>query len=608
MLSRERLCAIRAKVNTTVNIDSKKSKTLSSISANGQRITDRKKESFKTANSFIIRGRIEDNETLKKRGERSLNCAQQRYIVSVNGKAHTIFTHRCRSRHCQNCQRIKAFVWQEKMKEIFPDLIANYPNHKYLFITFTVKNPKIKNLRLVLLCMTRAYAKMFQRKAFKKWFAGDIRATEITRGNSGSDEAHPHFHALICVHPTYFKGANYMSADVWGKAWGECLASEFAKEGLEYNAADYPKGFPRVDIRLAKSADRKTDITNKNITEHGEQVINYVLKYSVKGSDLLKNGKADAWFWEFDKQVKGIRMIAASGDIKKSLAKLERDQFDYYKEQEKIEKLVADDDNFKANKAVFKNESGEYDYYLESKKDKFSYIIDAIDAKAYNYQCYYKGILADYMGLYNDCLEAIITTFKKALVSGYDDATSEEIIRTRFSLVNIQIERIERIKFICDALVRVGAFTKLNAQSHHYKDIHSGNVFTVPYPDVVDIMKEAEAVALERYKALAAGLDRVAPEYFEKAVKILNKKAGLVELIRHYIFAMGGYEQVEKLRISMMLFSPVAKKMKLIDGESSPSCIMKPEQSAFADTCLFKVSYYIDTATHLPLEQVATIE
>ncbi|MDH8527990.1 protein rep, partial [Klebsiella pneumoniae] len=69
-------------------------------------------------------------------------------------------------------------MWQEKMKEIFPDLISKYPNHKYLFITFTVKNPKLKNLKSVLICMSRAYAKMFQRKAFKKWFVGDIRSTE----------------------------------------------------------------------------------------------------------------------------------------------------------------------------------------------------------------------------------------------------------------------------------------------------------------------------------------------------------------------------------------------------------------------------------------------
>ncbi|WP_142915870.1 protein rep, partial [Klebsiella pneumoniae] len=412
MLSGERLSAIRAKVNRAQGSQNKKSATLSSVSINGDRITERKKESFKTANSFIIRGKIEENETLTKRGERSLNCAQQRYIVVVNGKAHTVFTHRCRSRHCQNCQRIKAFVWQEKMKEIFPDLISKYPNHKYLFITFTVKNPKLKNLKSVLICMSRAYAKMFQRKAFKKWFVGDIRSTEITRGNSGEDEAHPHFHALICVHPTYFKGVNYMSADVWGQNWGECLEAEFKKEGLEYNAADYPKGFPRVDIRLAKSADRKTDITNQNISEHGEQLINYVLKYSVKGSDLLKNGKADQWFWEFDKQVKNIRMIAASGDIKKSLAKLERDQFDYYKEQEKIEKLISDDVNFKADKAVFKKED-EYDYYLESKKDKFQYIIEAIEAKAYNYQCYYKALLSDHLLAFRSGIDGIIENFRK---------------------------------------------------------------------------------------------------------------------------------------------------------------------------------------------------
>lgn len=546
MLSRERLCAIRAKVNTTVNIDSKKNKTLSSISANGQRITDRKKESFKTANSFIIRGRIEDNETLKKRGERSLNCAQQRYIVSVNGKAHTIFTHRCRSRHCQNCQRIKAFVWQEKMKEIFPDLIANYPNHKYLFITFTVKNPKIKNLRLVLLCMTRAYAKMFQRKAFKKWFAGDIRATEITRGNSGSDEAHPHFHALICVHPTYFKGANYMSADVWGKAWGECLASEFAKEGLEYNAADYPKGFPRVDIRLAKSADRKTDITNKNIHEHGEQVINYVLKYSVKGSDLLRDGKADAWFWEFDKQVKGIRMIAATGDIKKSLAKLERDQFDYSKEQEKIEKLIIDDSGFKADKAVFQKNGNDFDYCLESKKDRFQYIIEAIDAKAYNYQMWYKRLIIEHREFYREGLDLICSNIMRYSTTNegdsvYDlDETLDNLIKEQTDLISIQVERLERMKGFCDAMVRVGGYRKLS--EHAYFDIHSKEKVFITRSNIEDIYKDVESRIIDSLLINLARLNTVEKqEQFDAIVKKVNYKSRCIDAIRKALCGSGSY-------------------------------------------------------------------
>ncbi|HCB5544371.1 TPA: protein rep [Salmonella enterica subsp. enterica serovar Miami] len=538
MLSKERLSAIRAKVNRADSSTNKKNATLSSVSVNGDRITERKKESFKTANSFIIRGKIEENETLTKRGERSLNCAQQRYIVVVNGKAHTVFTHRCRSRHCQNCQRIKAFVWQEKMKEIFPDLISKYPNHKYLFITFTVKNPKLKNLKSVLICMSRAYAKMFQRKAFKKWFVGDIRSTEITRGNSGEDEAHPHFHALICVHPTYFKGSNYMSADVWGQNWGECLESEFKKEGLEYNAADYPKGFPRVDIRLAKSADRKTDITNKNITEHGEQLINYVLKYSVKGSDLLKNGKADAWFWEFDKQVKNIRMIAASGDIKKSLAKLERDQFDYYKEQEKIEKIISDDVNFKADKAVFKKQD-EYNYYLESKKDKFQYIIEAIEAKAYNYQCYYKALLSDHLLAFRSGIDGIIENFRK--INKTKTREDFEVLEAaEQELVKIQCERIERLRFICDALVRVGLYKKMS--DFVYINIHTNEKTVIVKNNIVDILKAAEQKLLTDFNQSFMRLESAkTQDVFNAIVENVNEKSALIKLVRNEILAAGAY-------------------------------------------------------------------
>ena len=538
MLSRERVSAIRAKVNRANSSQNKKSVTLSSVSTNGDRITERKKESFKTANSFIIRGKIEENETLTKRGERSLNCAQQRYIVVVNGKAHTVFTHRCRSRHCQNCQRIKAFVWQEKMKEIFPDLISKYPNHKYLFITFTVKNPKLKNLKSVLICMSRAYAKMFQRKAFKKWFIGDIRSTEITRGNSGEDEAHPHFHALICVHPSYFQGVNYMSADVWGKNWGECLEAEFKKEGLEYNAADYPKGFPRVDIRLAKSADRKTDITNQNISEHGEQLINYVLKYSVKGSDLLKNGKADAWFWEFDKQVKNIRMIAASGDIKKSLAKLERDQFDYYKEQEKIEKLIADDVNFKADKAVFKKED-DYNYYLESKKDKYQYIIEAIEAKAYNYQCYYKALLSDHLLAFRSGIDGIIENFRK--INKTKTREDFEVLEAaEQELVKIQCERIERLQFICDALVRVGLYKKMS--DFVYINIHTNEKTVIVKNNIVDILKAAEEKLSNDFKQSFMRLESAkTQDVFNTIVEKVNEKSALIKLVRNEILAAGAY-------------------------------------------------------------------
>jgi len=537
MLSRERIGAIRAKVNRAESSTNNKNVTLSSVSSNGNRITERKKESFKTANSFIIRGKIEENETLTKRGERSLNCAQQRYVVVVNGKAHTVFTHRCRSRHCSNCQRIKAYVWQMKMQEIIPELSINFKNGKYLFITFTVKNPKITNLRLVLKCMSRAYAKMFQRKAFR-FVVGGIRSTEITRGKSGDDEAHPHFHAIICLKTTYFKKENYLSADDWGKHWGECLQSEYEKEGLDYNEKDYPKGFPRVDIRVAKSADGKQEITNKNIAEHGEQLINYVLKYSIKGSDLLKNGKADKWFFEFDKQVKGIRMIAPVGVVKTMLGELERDQFDYYKEQAKIEKLVSDDVNFKSDKAVFKKEN-DYDYFLESKKDRFQYIIEAVEAKAYNYQCYYKSLLSDHLLAFRSGIDAIIENFKKIKRTKTTD-DFEILERAEQELVKIQCERIERLQFICDSLVRVGLYKKLS--NYVYMNIHTNEKTVIVKNNIVDIFKAVEEKLLNDFKVSFSQLNTAkTQESFNTIVERVNEKSALIDLVRKEICASGAY-------------------------------------------------------------------
>ncbi|MDJ6671478.1 protein rep [Salmonella enterica] len=548
MLSGERLSAIRAKVNRAQSSINKKSVTLSSVSTNGSRITERKKESFNVANSFIIRGKIEENETLTKRGERSLNCAQQRYIVVVNGKAHTVFTHRCRSRHCANCQRIRAFVWQKRFEEILPRLGQEHKNAKYLFVTFTVKNPKLKNLHTVLLCMTRAFAKMFRRDAFKKHFAGCIRSTEITRGFSGSDEAHPHFHALVVALPSYFKDENFKDTKVWAENWGECLKEEYEKAGLEYNEDDYVDGLPRIDVRKAKYDTGKKkkngekilkDITSKNIIETGEKIINYVLKYTVKGDDLLRGGRADEWFYEFDKQIKSIRVIASTGTVKKLLAEQEKEKFDYYKEQAKIEEMLKDDENFKADKAVFSKQNENYDYYLENKKDRYQYIIEAIEAKAYNYQCYYKALLSDHILAFRSGIDGIIENFRK--INKTKTREDFEILEAaEQELVKIQCERIERLQFICDALVRVGLYKKMS--DFVYMNIHTNEKTVIVKNNIVDILKAAEQKLLNDFKQSFMRLESAkTQDVFNAIVENVNEKSALIKLVRNEILAAGAY-------------------------------------------------------------------
>ncbi|WP_176218807.1 protein rep, partial [Escherichia coli] len=381
---------------------------------------------------------------------------------------------------------------------------------------------------------------------FKKHFSGCIRSTEITRGFSGSDEAHPHFHALIVAQPSYFKDG-FMEPDEWARNWGECLKEEYEKAGLEYNEEDYVNGVPRVDVRKAKYDTGKVkkngekvlkDITSKNILETGDKIINYVLKYSVKGSDLLKDGKADDWFWEFDKQIKSIRVIASTGTIKKLLADKEADKFDYYKEQEKIEKLISDDVNFKADKAVFKKES-DYDYYLESKKDKFQYIIEAIEAKAYNYQCYYKALLSDHILAFRSGIDGIIENFRK--INKTKTREDFEVLEAaEQELVKIQCERIERLRFICDALVRVGLYKKMS--DFVYINIHTNEKTVIVKNNIVDILKAAEQKLLNDFNQSFMRLESAkTQDVFNAIVEKVNEKSSLIKLVRNEILAAGAY-------------------------------------------------------------------
>ncbi|HDZ1018228.1 TPA: protein rep, partial [Klebsiella pneumoniae] len=346
-------------------------------SVNGERITERKKETFNIALSMKDKGEDLQDETLTKRAERSLKCSSFRYIATVNGQAQTLYTHRCKGRHCQECQRIKAYIWQKKNEAIFPKLEENYPNAKYLFATFTIKNPKITDLRVVLSLMNKAANRLFKMKKYKDFILGGIRSTEITRGKSGADECHPHFHFLLMVKGNYGK-KYYVNQEDWGKDWGDCLAYECDRVGYPYNPVDYPRGFPIVDVVRAMDKERKIEITNKNIKTSGEAIINYVLKYSVKGSDILdhKKGKNDDWFFEFDKQIKGCRMITPVGVFKKYLSEIKKDPFDYDIEKAKIEERLGQ--GYQVNKAIFKKG----DYKLENKKDSEGYILEALEAKA----------------------------------------------------------------------------------------------------------------------------------------------------------------------------------------------------------------------------------
>ena len=322
---------------------------------NGKRLNERKTASLKLAKIYYSWAEKEENENiaqmLKKRAGRVFGCCnnrdicvdEERYCVNLN-------SFRCRDRNCEECARVRAFVYQQKIRTIIPELIEQTDKTDgFIFGTLTIKNPHITQLKITLEIMSRAFTRLIARKKLSV-IRGGFRCFEVTRGNI-EDHCHPHIHFLIQIARSYFntKGAFFMSESEWAEEWTKCLEKECERAGVEFNRADYPNGRAFIKIlriqtphslKHAGEIDEKTGKKIKKVyttifdlKDGGDNVVNYVLKYSTKNDSVIKN---DGWFREFDKQIKGIRAISFFGIYKKLVGEIEAFE---YEEEEIIKRL-----------------------------------------------------------------------------------------------------------------------------------------------------------------------------------------------------------------------------------------------------------------------------
>jgi plasmid rolling circle replication initiator protein Rep len=209
----------------------------------------------------------------------------------------------CRVRHCPVCQWRRSLMWKAKAYKVLPKIIEVYPQHRWLFVTLTVRNCPITELKSQLQAMNKAFQRMVQRKT---WPAeGWLRSTEVTRGRDGS--AHPHFHCLLMVSSVYFSGKGYMKQGDWVKLWRDCLR------------VDYD---PVMDVRAVKRDSQPMDLVPE------------LLKYCTKESDLTADRE---WFLELTRQMHKARAIATGGVLKEYLKELEQEPEDLIGEGQDID-------------------------------------------------------------------------------------------------------------------------------------------------------------------------------------------------------------------------------------------------------------------------------
>ncbi len=239
----------------------------------------------------------------KNKAQNMIDCGQRlQFVLEENiqtleqrKRLEEMYT--CKDRFCAFCNWRRARKLGIQSYEVLK-AIEEQNKVRYIFATFTVKNPLITDLSDTIKLMNKSFAKMIKYDRFKNSILGFMRALEIPPQKDNNEYIHPHFHCLFVVPAKYFdtKHNLYIKQDEWITMWKKALK------------VDYD---PSVDIRIIK-AKGEADPIAKAVAE--------TVKYPLKTMDL-KNMSVEL-FKELVLQMKAKRALAFGGIIKEYRKKL----------------------------------------------------------------------------------------------------------------------------------------------------------------------------------------------------------------------------------------------------------------------------------------------
>lgn len=216
-------------------------------------------------------------------------------------------------------------MWQARFYDAIPQIMEQYKGYRFLFLTLTVKNCPVNELSDTLAWMNKSFRKMLKYKALDSW-QGWLKTTEVTR-NAQTNEAHPHFHILVMVKPSYFK-KDYIKQYEFIEIWQKALKTDY---------------LPNVDIRTVKN--------KHNNKEDLETAVQELLKYSVKESDLLSDPQ---FLYTLTEEIFKKRFISSGGILKDILKEGDENDEDFLTDEElnAIEDVENEEDSivFKFNR------------------------------------------------------------------------------------------------------------------------------------------------------------------------------------------------------------------------------------------------------------------
>jgi len=286
---------------------------------------DRKNMSVQVSDILLTGNLVQQNQA--KRMRECSDILQFGFLMDSDGFAKPPFKFTlknaqfCRVPTCPICQQRRAMKWTSRFFEILPRIYADHPTIRYAFLTLTVQNCHVSELRETKKHMNKALKRMTERKAFpalgyvcsfetsKEQDLYDKKTGKLIR-KARPDYCHPHFHILLALPSSYFNGRNYMKKDDWAVMWQSALKVDYK---------------PVCDIRMVKSQEVESipslDSGHNNQANEAAfkgmmAAIVETIKYTVKPSDMVQDS---TWFLEVAKQLHGTRAVSLGGIFKEYL-------------------------------------------------------------------------------------------------------------------------------------------------------------------------------------------------------------------------------------------------------------------------------------------------
>ena len=226
-----------------------------------------------------------------------INFSVQEHIETKETRRRLKDANFCKFRFCATCNWRRNLNINRELLQAFKAIEATR-SVSYLFLTLTIKNCDTSDLKATVKHMNESFKRMSKTKAYKNTILGHFKALEIIGDETQAGEVHPHFHILLIVSNSYFKGNCYLSQEKWAEMWKKALRVDYT---------------PIVDIRRIKPKKKKN---GKQLTALQSAVFE-VAKYSVKHTELTK--KSDNEFTQILFQTKGMRFFSTGGILKKMI-------------------------------------------------------------------------------------------------------------------------------------------------------------------------------------------------------------------------------------------------------------------------------------------------